>query len=295
MKKDKSGFWGKIIITLCVIIAIFAGGYFFLDKLVIPKYFGQYGINSVPDLVGVVTSLYRSPRESSLITNGYTNVDLTNAIGKLQASGYKIADDGTIRPEDYNNFKGDKPVELSDKEFAAICNKMISDGMLVDALPNLNYLNVLNITLLQVVITPDEESYDGEGYTSANMSLIIKIDTTDVREQIAEQMQTPLFLLNMIIPDTLYFSVSYDFDLTATDSDRTNGSIAINGRSAEQSELLINLLIDFIFPKEDDMNIEKFTMAVGDVALKGIDALGNFKFMKDMGVNKENGFLINAK
>lgn len=295
MKKDKSGFWGKIIITLCVIIAIFAGGYFFLDKLVIPKYFGQYGINSVPDLVGVVTSLYRSPRESSLITNGYTNVDLTNAIGKLQASGYKIADDGTIRPEDYNNFKGDKPVELSDKEFAAICNKMISDGMLVDALPNLNYLNVLNITLLQVVITPDEESYDGEGYTSANMSLIIKIDTTDVREQIAEQMQTPLFLLNMIIPDTLYFSVSYDFDLTATDSDRTNGSIAINGRSAEQSELLINLLIDFIFPKEDDMNIEKFTMAVGDVALKGIDALGDFKFMKNMGTNKENGFLINAE
>ena len=157
--------------------------------------------------------------------------------------------------------------------------------MLVDALPNLNYLNVLNITLLQVEITPEDESFDGEGYTSANMSLIIKIDTTDVREQIAEQMQTPLFLLNMIIPDTLYFSVSYDFDLTATDSDRTNGSIAINGRSAEQSELLINLLIDFIFPEEDDMNLEKFTMAVGDVALKGIDGLGNFKFMKDMGVN----------
>lgn len=295
MKKDKSGFWGKIIITLCVIIAIFAGGYFFLDRLVIPKYFGQYGINSVPDLVGVVSSLYKSPNESKLITNGYTAVDLKNAITKLQASGYKIADDGTVNPDDYDNFKGDKPVSLTDKEFAAVCNKMVNNGMLVDALPNLNYLNVLNITLLQVEITPEDESFDGEGYTSANMSLIIKIDTTDVREQIAEQMQTPLFLLNMIIPDTLYFSVSYDFDLTATDSDRTNGSIAINGRSAEQSELLINLLIDFIFPKEDDMNLEKFTMAVGDVALKGIDALGDFKFMKNMGTNKENGFLINAK
>ena len=295
MKKDKSGFWGKIIITLCVIIAIFAGGYFFLDRLVIPKYFGQYGINSVPDLVGVVSSLYKSPNESKLVTNGYTAVDLKNAITKLQASGYKIADDGTVNPDNYDNFKGDKPVSLTDKEFAAVCNKMVNNGMLVDALPNLNYLNVLNITLLQVEITPEDESFDGEGYTSANMSLIIKIDTTDVREQIAEQMQTPLFLLNMIIPDTLYFSVSYDFDLTATDSDRTNGSIAINGRSAEQSELLINLLIDFIFPKEDDMNIEKFTMAVGDVALKGIDALGDFKFMKNMGTNKENGFLINAE
>ena len=80
MKKDKSGFWGKIIITLCVIIAIFAGGYFFLDRLVIPKYFGQYGINSVPDLVGVVSSLYKSPNESKLVTNGYTAVDLKNAM-----------------------------------------------------------------------------------------------------------------------------------------------------------------------------------------------------------------------
>ena len=72
MKKGKSSFIIKIVSIFMIIIAIFTGGYFFLDKAVVPKYFGQYGIHSIPDLVGLVTSLYKSPKESSLVTNGYT-------------------------------------------------------------------------------------------------------------------------------------------------------------------------------------------------------------------------------
>ena len=281
---------------LAVIIAIFSGGYFFLDKLIVPKYFGSYGINNVPDLVGVVTSLYKSPKESKLVTNAYTQTDFSNAINSLQNANYLISDDGTIEEKNFEIFKGNKEVVLTDKEFASICNKLIDeDGILVEALPNLNYLNIINISILEVIITPDEDSKVGDKYNAANISFIAKLDTVDIREQIATQMETPLFLLNMIIPDILYFQVSYDLDLTKAESERVdNGEIAINGRTTKQSEVLMNLLIDFIFPEEEKMDLEKFTETFGNIILQGIDVLGDFKFVSGLGISgKQNGVYVN--
>ncbi len=291
--RKKTGFLGKILILFSIVLAIFAGGYFFLDKLIVPKYFKQYGINNVPDLVGVVTSLYKSPKESKLIKNGYTQNDVSSAIKILRDANYNIAEDGTIEKNVY--FKGDKQVSLTDREFAGICNKLIENGLLVDALPNLNYLNVINISILELNIEPNKEkaTADGTGYNSAKISFIAKIDTIDIREQIASQMNTPIFLLNMIIPDKLYFSVSYDLDLTKSESERVeNGTIAINGRTEKQSQILIDLLIDFIFPEDEHMDIEKFTSTLGDVILEGIDTLGEFKFADNLGVNNNRNGII---
>ena len=290
-KKNNSGILAKIIILFAVIMAIFAGGYFFLDKLIIPKYFDKYGISGVGDLVDVVASLYNSPKESKMIKNGYTQIDLTNAISKLQTAGYKIENDGTIKEENMSSFKGAKRLELTDREFAAVCNEFLTNGLLEDSLSNLNYINLTKLSVLDLVVTPDETTLDNETntYTKANINFIIKFETTKLREQIAEQMETPIYLLKMIIPDTLYFEVSYDIDLLKK-SDRTNGSIAINGRSAKKSETLINLLISFIFNEEDDMNLEKFTNEIGNVALQGIDSLGDFKFAK---LGKQYGIVVN--
>lgn len=295
-KKKKVKVFSKIFATLCIIVAIFVGGYFFLDKTIIPKYFGQYGINGFSDLVGVVTSLYKTPNEAKMITNGYTQTDTTNAIKKLQDANYKIENDGTILKDNFSSFQGNKSIELSDREFAAVCNKMLENGILVDVLPDLNYLNVINISLLELIIEPKDSSFDGETYTAANLKFLMKINTENIREQIAQQMQTPLFLLNMIIPENLYFMVTYDFDLLAEET-RANGEIAINGRTTEQSKILINLLIDFIFPESEEMTYEKFTVAVGDIALKGIDILGDFKFIKIENTQGKtfNGILITPK
>ena len=207
-----------------------------------------------------------------------------------------IDDNGVITQDHMPSFKGNGQLELTDKEFAAVCNKLIENGMLNDALPNLNYLNVINFSILQVIITPNEEFKNGTNrYDAANISFIAKIETDDIREQIATQMDTPLFLLNMIIPDMLYFEVSYDFDLTKQEGERvTNGSIAINGRTSKQSKILIDLLIDFIFPENENMNIEKFTNEVGKIALEGIDALGDFKFASKLGsTSVQNGIVVN--
>ena len=105
-------------------------------------------------------------------------------------------------------------------------------------------------------------------------------------------METPVFLLNMIIPDTLYFSVSYDIDLSKAENERvSDGTISINGRTAAQSKILIDLLVDFIFPEEDKMDLNKFTDTFGNIVLEGIDILGEFKFIDNI---EKNGVMFNG-
>ncbi len=298
MKKKKTGFILKICISLTLILAIFTGGYLFLDKKIVPKYFGKYGIYGIPDLVGVVASLYKSPNESKIVTNGFTQTDFSNAVSKLQNASYKMNNDGSMQETDFNLFRGTESVILTDRELASVCNKFLSDGILVDALPDLNYLNIINITLLEIIVTPDKDSFDGTVYTKAHVSSIMKINTTDICEQIAEQMDTPLFLLNMIIPEVLYFEVAYDIDLNKQSNESAivdaSGTIAINGRSEKQSEILINLLIDFIFPEAESMNIHKFTNELGNVIVSGIETLGDFKFVDEIGTQKkQSGVVVN--
>ena len=291
MKKKNSGILAKIIILLSFILAVFAGGYFFLDKLIVPKYFKQYGINGLGDLVNVVSSLYSTPNEAKMITNGYTQTDFSNAVSKMQKAGYKIENDGTIKSENMSEFKGFGKLELTDREFAAVCNEFLDNGLLEDSLSDLNYLNITELSVLDLVVTLNEKSKidDTNTYTKANIDFIIKVNTTKLREQIAEQMDTPIYLLKMIIPDVLYFEVSYDIDLEEEEN-RTNGIIQINGRSPEKSEALINVLIGFIFDEKEEMNLTKFVNEIGDVALQGIDALGDFKFAK---YEKQAGIVIN--
>ncbi len=295
-KNSRSGFVVKLVIIISLVLSVFVGGFFFLDKVIVPKYFGDYGIYNVGDLIGVVSSLYSSPKESEFITNGHSPADLSDAIKKLQNANYKIQDDGNILKEDMDSFKGDQRVELTDCEFAAICDKLIENGMLKNALPDLNYLNVMNISVLELTSKPVEESLDEESgtYSKAHIKFIIKIETSDIRDQIASQMQTPMYLLKIIIPDKLYFSINYDIDLDNPEERYSNGDISINGKTAKQSETLINLLIEFIFPEEENMDINSFTKAIGDVAMKGIDALGTFRFVSGIGLSgQRNGFVVN--
>ena len=290
-KKRKSGILTKVCVFVAGILAIIFGGYFFLDKIIVPKYFNQFGVNGIVDLVEVVTSLYNTPNEAKLIKNGHTQTDLANAISKLQNANYKIEDDGTIKKENIELFKGDAELELTDSEIAAVCNQFLGNGLLETSLSHLNYLNITKLSLIDLVITPDETTLNGESktYTRAIVDFIMKVDTTNLRDKIAEQMNTPIYLLKMIIPDTIYFEVNYQIDLLEKEN-RTKGTIAINGRSAQKSENLINILIGFIFNEEDEMNLSKFTNEIGSVAMQGIDSLGNFKFKK---INGKAGIIVN--
>lgn len=293
--KKQTGILPKVLILIAFVLAIFAGGYFLLDKIVVPKYFKQYGIGGVGDLVDVVSALYRNPKEEKLIKNGYSQTDLVNGISKLQEAGYKIEDNGTIKDENMDTFKGSGKIEITDREFTAICNELLKNGLLDKSLTNVNYLNTTKIALIDLVVTPSaDEEIDEEDNTfeKAHINFIIRVDTTKLREQIAEQMETPIYLLKMIIPDQMYFEVSYDIDLLQENENRTNGQISINGRPAKKSETFLNLLIGFIFDEEANMDLEKFTSEVGNIMLQAIDSLGDFKFLR-FSKTKQYGFVVN--
>ena len=89
--------------------------------------------------------------------------------------------------------------------------------------------------------------------------------------------------------------MSYDIDLDKNEDERiTNGSISINGRSAKQSKILIDLLVDFIFPEEEEMDLQKFTLTFGNIILEGIDVFGKFRFTESAGVNSnQSGLIVN--
>jgi nucleoside phosphorylase len=95
----------------------------------------------------------------------------------------------------------------------------------------LKYLNIINISVLQVVFDVDEESYvEAEDvYTKATVSFIAKVDTTGIREQIAVQMKTPIYLLKMIIPDKIYFEADQKISQKLTDCVVALGGKALAG------------------------------------------------------------------
>lgn len=292
-KKNSSGIWSKVGILLGIVFAIFLGGYFLLDKLIVPHYFKDYGINGMGDLFGVISSLYQTPNESQLIANGYSDDDLQSALNDLTNAGYDFEIDSEGKIVLGNNFKDSAvAVELTDREFAAVANSILKSNILDDNLQELNYFELGKLSILEVTFNFDEDSKSGDVYSRANISFIAKLDTAEMINQIEEQMETPKMLLNMIIPTTLYFSVSYDLDLERMENERiSNGKIAINGRTEKQSEILINMLVDFIFPPEDGMNMHNFILEFGNIILKGIDELGEFKFKQ---VNERNGLFISA-
>lgn len=295
MKKGKLGFIVKIMAVFSFVVAIFACGYFSLDKVIIPRNFAHYGISSIKDLTNVFASLYGVPDEKDIVENGYAEKDLESAVEKLQNAGYKIEDDGTILQENILSFKDNvkEQLFLTNNEITAVCDKLVQSGILAQNLQHLNYIDVVNISVLDFVITPDKNSYDEEtsSYGKANVKSIVKINTKALCEQMAIQMETTEALLNVIIPENMYFTIDYDIDLRMRSDSRAVGTISVNGKKAEKSEVLINLLIDFIFPKEDEMTFDKFTKAIGDVALSAIDTLGQFNFVVNE-TTKEIGLMF---
>ena len=299
MRKHKTArFFITLLIVLAVLASLGVGGFFLLDKVVVPKYFGSFGINNMSDLTQMMGTLYTSKNESKFITNPYTETDLQTAENKLKLVGFPSLETGrldykAIAEESYT-VDNTAEVKLTDKELASVLNGMLSSGILSEKLPNLKYINTLNMQLLEIIIKPKET--DGVlDPNSATIELAIKIDTTSLKAQIAEEMQTPLFLLNMIIPKTMYINVNFDLTANGENWEYTNSAIRINGKKTSQSQILLNLLIKFIFPAEDEMTIAKLNTEFGSVLIEGVDLLGNIQFSNEIYSTKQNGVVITFK
>lgn len=290
LKKKRLGFSFKFAIAIILIAGFFVGCYFLLDLYIVPKHFGDYGIHNMSELVGMMRTLYSSPDESKLVKNGFTELDAESAEDKLKNIFPTKENSGDL---DYNAISEGKQkdgvalpltLEFSDKEIAGVLDRMLELGILAKKLPNLQYINTIGINILELTITPEE--VDGVLQSdSANIHAIIKFDTSDVRAQMANEMGTSDFVLDMIIPKTIYISLDYHLEISDNEWLYSDGHIGVNGRTAEQSEILMNLLISFVFPAEDQMDLEKLTHEFGNILQSGLDLIGKTEY-------KENGIIV---
>lgn len=301
-KGSRSIFFVKLTAIVAVFVALIFGVYFALDKLIVPKYFGDYGICNMKDLVSMVATLYNSPDEKDIITNGYTRVEQKEGVDKLINIGFPT--NASKTELDYmqiaNGVDSSKFVsgdyEFTDREIAGILDLMLSEGMLANKLPNLNYIDTIKINMLELIIEPEVVSESGGvkiySQDSATVSFTFKFDTSSVRNQMAKAMDTPMFLLNMIVPQTMYITVDYKIEKENGEWDSSESFIGINGRTAEESKILLELLIDFIFPEEDQMSLEKFSHECGNILIQGIALLGNIKLSTTTGSGNSNGVIL---
>ncbi|MEG1581863.1 MAG: hypothetical protein RR334_01730 [Clostridia bacterium] len=305
-KKHKAlRFFINLGIIVVIIFTVGFSGYFAIDKFVVPKYFGSYGISNMNDLVAIVKTLYTQPDEKTFITNPYTRKNTMDAVSKLKNSGFPVlaTDDTKL---DYAKIASGKdltidktkfPMEFTDKELAGIVDQMLSSGILSSSLPDLAYLDTINMQCREVIISPLVEN----GVLNKNecsLSLVIKLDTDSVRTQMASYMDVPIFLLNMIVPETIYISSLLNISIDSNgDWKYTGGKISINNRTSTQSEILLNLLISFIFPPEDNMDSYKLLNTFGNIIESGLKYIGNIEFTNNIKVDENtisNGVIITS-
>lgn len=312
MKRKKSKFFASLGIVLSIIFIFVVGFYFTLDKLLVPKYFSKYNIYNMKELVEVVKTMYLIPDESTFIKNPFTKNDESSAENKLLRVGFpktangkidysKITDSdfAIITSEDYE----DDHLALSDREIASIMYQILDSGVLISELGGLSYLDTLNMFIKEVSIIPSGTSQSliigkdsFESFSEANISIIIKIDMTSAISRMAESFDTPLFLLNMLIPNTVYMTTSFDAIKNNDDGSWAykNSSLSINGKTAKQSEVVLNLLISFIYSNDGTMTIQNLADEISEMSLLCFDLIGEIDFTNSIknGSMPQNGVII---
>lgn len=292
MKKKKSKFFISLGIILVVLFSIVFGGYLALDKFLVPKYFARYGINNMKELVSLVKLMYTVPDEQTFITNPYSSIDKTTAENKLIEVGFptntkneldysKLVEKGFYVVTD-SEYEGDF-IYLSDKEIAAIMGQILDSGVLVSELPNLSYLDTITMEVKELSITPDvliEDEDSDNLYSSAQIKVIIKINLEKATKQMSENLDVPLFLLNMIMPQNVYVTSIFNLTLDKDNNwQKSDSSLSINGKTPKQSEVLLNLLISFIYSSDENMTISNLSDQIADLTCKCFGLVGDVTFV----------------
>lgn len=302
MKTKKYKFFIALTIIIVVLASSVLGGYFLIDKVLVPRYFGAYGINNLGELVDLVETIYKVPNEKDFISNPFTKSDSKNLTKKFTLAGFPTLPSGEIDYESIGkglytrtpdeSFTEDKII-LTDKEVAALVDQILDSGVLVSNFPDLAYLDTLQMSIKQVLISPSELSPSDDEYdskiedskiqyspTSATLSATVQINTESARQQIAKNLDAPKFLIDWIIPDSLYVSATFYTCNTENGRVIQKPELSINSKTPKQSEVLLKLLISFIYPDNKNMTIDDLCTQLGNLVLTGLDLIGSFNFIQ---------------
>ena len=302
MKKNRINLFVVLSIILVLLVGIVFGGYIVIDRILVPKYFSAFGINNLTELIEIVDTIYTIPNEDDFIDEPFTASDAKNATKILVNAGFPTLSTGEIDYERIGNYDYsltppqpivDDFIVLTNREVAAIMDEILESGILVSNFPELSYIDTLEMEVKQLIISP-LDGQDTLSPTDAKLIMTIKLDTLSARKQISENLEVPQFLIDFIIPDTIYMTASFD-TFVNNEGVRTfdNGTLAINSKTAKQSEVIMNLLLSFIYSSDDILSIEELTHKIGGLVTEGLDVLGTFEFVEiDTKNNQTNGVKV---
>ena len=295
----------KFITVLSIILIVIAssifGGYLLIDKVLVPKYFGAYGIDNLDKLVEIVQTIYQVPEETEIITNGFQKSDFTSSTEKLKLAGFPVLKNGEIDYEKIGKYEytlnpdpsfKDNFIILTDKEAASVLSEIISSGLLVSNFPELSYIDTLKMEVKQLNIVPINTEIESTNYSNTaeqkeltetkniKLSMTIKLDTSSAKSQIADNLKISPFLIDLVIPNEMYLTASVEIEKDFQNNIfYKNATLAVNNKTPKQSELLLNLLIRFIYPEDQIVSIENLSNYIGQLATVGIKVLGDSSFV----------------
>lgn len=289
-KKSKIKFLCIIGLIIVIFAGVIFGGYLIIDKKMVPNYLGKYGINNLHELTELANAMYKLPKETDFLTNGYSDTEISATQSKLKLAGFptllndnidykKLAESTEFERTPDSTFT-DTTLTLTDKEIAVILDTVIKSNVLTTT-PNLNYLNTTStsIDVKQVSITKTSDETEILP-TKANLQTTIKLDTASLRSTMAKNLDTPTFLIDWLIPDVMYLTSSIDIELT----DKVNFSnvtLSVNTKDSSASKVLLNLLISFIYPETENITIESLASEFGTLFIDSFKLLSaNMQFTK---------------
>ena len=298
-KKNRLKVFTIIGIVIIFLIGIVAGGYLLIDKCMVPNYLGKYGINNLHELVQLANTIYKTPSERELLTNPYSVSDDAMLTEKLTSAGFPTLTNGDINYQsianrDYSltpsDYFTDDHLILLDTEVASMLNTALKTDALASDIPNISFLDTSNIDILELSINPQNTEVNVDTNT-ANIDLITKLNTKAIRSQIAKNLDTPPFLIDWLIPDIMYLKFTFDVQINSFGIyEYNNCALSVNAKTAEQSEVLLNLLISFIYPEEQNVTIEVLSNEFCTLATKCINILGDYSYIKvNLGTSTKNG------
>lgn len=234
-----------IILTVALILgAIYAFVYF------------KYNINLI-DIFRYVGTVNESVDTTKLVTNPYTEDDLTSAKGKI---------------DDVSIF--DSEITFTDREvgayiFDSIANQ--TDGIKVTIAGKELDINDLDFKLHQVLFSDIPESLEGNG-VMAKVNVVISIDISSLKEDYLSNF--PFTIIKNYIPNTFYISATVD--VLNYDDENPENEYSVNGVSAtvnnltkDQTSDILRMINNFV----DIGTIEDLAKIIGEPIVNAL--IGN--------------------
>ena len=95
----------------------------------------------------------------------------------------------------------------------------------------------------------------------------------------------------MIFPENLYLTANYNVNIDNSGDksvwQTSDGTLSVNDSNDKQSEILLDLLISFIFNEEDQITISKLVENFGHILDQGVELFGEIEFANKLGFLKD--------